>query len=152
MTRRARVTAGALAVAALLALILALAASLYMTFAADIKWGIVAIFAASFLWALLAPRLGVGAARRARAEFEKDPRRGDEVTAEADDRAFRYWSKWIRYELGWEAVAGVYATRERLFVFDQDRLTYVVPRRGFPSEEESRRFEKWVTEHAAFKP
>ena len=151
MGPRARLVSSALTVTALVSLVLALASSLYLTFTADVKWGIGAFFAGVFLLALLSQQLGWGAAKRARAQFEKDPRRGDEVTAEADERSFRYSSQWVRYEIGWEAVAGVYATRDRIFVFDQDRLTYIVPRRGFGSVEESDRFVRWVAERAAFK-
>jgi hypothetical protein len=152
MTRRARAVTSALSAIALACLALTLASSLYLTLAADIKFGILAFFAGVFLWAFLTQQRGWGAARRARAEFAKDPRRGDEVVAEADQGSFRYFSQWVRYEIGWEAVAGVYATAEQIFVFDQDRLTYMVPRRGFASVEQSQRFEKWVERRAAFKP
>jgi hypothetical protein len=152
MTRGARAGVGALGVLALLSLSVLLASSSYLALTTNLVWGVGAIFAGGILWAVAASQLGGGAARRARKEFEKDPRRGDEVVAEADDESFRYWSKWVRYVIGWEAVAGVYTTRDTLFVFDRDRLTYVIPRRGFGSVEESERFAKWVEGHAAFNP
>jgi hypothetical protein len=152
MTAAQRRVLSAFSSVTLLCLVLMLTSSLYLTFASDIKWGLGALFTGAILWALLAAQLAWGAVRRSLKEFEKDPRRGDEVVAEADEQSFRCASSWVRYELGWDAVAGVYTTRDTLFVFDRDRLTYVIPRRGFSSAEESEQFAKWVDGHAAFKP
>jgi hypothetical protein len=124
------------------------ASSLYLMVTRNFMWLGAAIISGALLWAFAMAFLGWGATRKARQQFAKDPRLGYPTTVDADERGFRYFSDRVRYDLNWPAIAGVYQADGVLFIFDTERLTYIVPRRAFAAPNEADQLVKWIEQRA----
>jgi hypothetical protein len=131
-----------------LSLLAILGSSLYLGLTWHFLWFLATFGASVLLLSVLANWLAWNARRRARGMFARDPRMGLETTVEADERSFRFFSDRVRYELGWEAVVGVYPADDTLFVLDTDWLTYVIPRRAFGPAELADQFVDFVEARA----